>query len=503
VVLSGSRRQRLLQNLAAFVVGTATVAAFAPLGFWFLAPLALAVLFFLWRDAHPRRAFVLGWWYGAGLLGFGLFWLRVSLAEFGGIPLPLAVIAALALSLALSLFPAIAGALCAWLSPGGWRRSAFAAPAAWVLVEWLRQWVLTGLPWLQLGYSQIDGPLGGIAPLAGVLGVTLSVALVAGWLAALAGRDGPRTLGISVMLLIFAAALFRLHHWTEPAGERFSAALLQGNIPQDEKWLEGNLMPTINRYLEMTEAHAHHRLIVWPEAAVPAMADDVNHLLLDPLQQFATARDTTVLMGILFYEEENDAFFTSMLALDEQRARYDKRHLVPFGEYFPLGFLWKDALRGLATIGEDFTPGSAPTPLLQVGPWPVAASVCYEVLFGEETRQALPEAQFLVNVSNDGWFGDSLGPHQHLEIARMRALETGRWLLRATNTGITAVIDAGGRVTHRLPQFRRGVLEAEVEPRSGATPYVRWGEWPALGLMALLGLWARYGPGRKAGAPAG
>ena len=374
MVRSGLRRQRLLQNLAAFVVGTATVAAFAPFGFWFLAPLALAVLFFLWRDAHPRRAFALGWWYGAGLLGFGLFWLRVSLAEYGGIPLPLAVIAALALSLALSLFPAIAGALCAWLSPGGWRRSAFAAPAAWVLVEWLRQWVLTGLPWLQLGYSQIDGPLGGIAPLAGVLGVTLSVALVAGWLAALAGRDGPRTLGVSVMLLIFAAALFRLHHWTEPAGDRFSAALLQGNVPQDEKWLEGNLMPTINRYLEMTEAHAHHRLIVWPEAAVPAMADDVNHLLLEPLQQFATARDTTVLMGILFYEEANDAFFTSMLALDEQRARYDKRHLVPFGEYFPLGFLWKDALRGLATIGEDFTPGSAPTQLLQVGPRPVPAS---------------------------------------------------------------------------------------------------------------------------------
>ncbi len=237
------RHLHLLRPLTAFSAGSASVLAFAPFGFWFLGPLCLGVLFLLWRDESPRRAFFLGWVYGAGQFGFGLFWVRVSLAEFGGLPLPLAVIAALLLALAMALFPAIAGALTAWLSEGGWRRLAFAAPAAWLLVEWLREWVLTGLPWLQLGYSQVDSPLAGLAPLGGVLGVTLAGALIAGWLTTLSLRRAPRTLPISALLLISAGALLRGHDWTQPDGAAFRAALLQGNIPQDEKWMDGNLIP--------------------------------------------------------------------------------------------------------------------------------------------------------------------------------------------------------------------------------------------------------------------
>lgn len=478
---------------AAVAAGAASVAGFAPFSYWPVAIAGLAVLFSLWHRATAREAFILGWLYGFGLYGFGFFWVRVSIADYAGAPLPLAVASALLLASAMALYPAAAGTLAVRLAAHGWRRPAFAAPATWTLAEWLRGWLFTGFPWLQLGYSQIDGPLSGVAPLGGVLAVTLAVALTAGWIAALAHRETPRHLALSIGLLAFGAGALRHHEWTQEDGAGFRAALLQGNVPQEEKWQPGNLVPTIDRYLEMTGAHADNDLIVWPEAAIPALAHEIEDMVLQPLQDFAIRQDATIVLGILYGDESSGRYFTSLLSLARERDRYDKRHLVPFGEYFPLGFLWKDVLRGLATIGEDFTAGTAPAPLIRAGPWQLGTSICYEILFGEEIREALPEAQVLVNVSNDGWFGDSLGPHQHLEVARMRALETGRYLLRATNTGITAVIDPLGEVIRRLPQFHKGVLTANIEPRTGLTPYGHWGEWPALAIALLLGFWPRYG----------
>jgi len=481
-------------TLAAFG-GAATVLAYAPFGWWPLAPIGLTLLFWLWRDVGPRRAFVLGWAWGFGLYAFGLFWVRISIAVYGGAPLALAVSAALALAAAMAVFHGAAGALTAWLvRTPDWRRLVFAAPAAWTLTEWLREWAFTGFPWLQIGYSQIDSPLAGLAPLSGVLGVTLGLAFIVGWLAALADPRTPRMLAASLVLLVFGAGMLRGETWTRPAGEPFRAALLQGNISQDEKWRPGNLIPTIDHYMDLTRKYGDGAdLIVWPEAAVPATADELEDLLLQPLQAFAGQEGQVILQGILFHEEPGERYYTSLLALDGGRDRYDKRHLVPFGEYFPLGHLWKDTLRGLATVGEDFTPGEAAQPLVHAGRWDIGVSICYEILFGEEIREALPQARFLVNVSNDGWFGDSLGPHQHLEIARMRALETGRYLLRATNTGITALIDDTGAIVDRLPQFEHGGLVVDVEPREGVTPYARWGNWPAITLGILLAVWGRYG----------
>lgn len=481
--------------------GAATVLAFSPFGWWPLAPAGLALLFWLWRDAGPRRAFLIGWAWGFGLFAFGLFWVRVSIAVYGGAPLSLAVGAALLLAAGMATFHGAAGALAVWLvRTPGWRRAVFAAPAAWTLAEWAREWFFTGFPWLQLGYSQIDSPLAGLAPLGGVLGVTLGLAFIAGWLAALSDPRTPKSLAASLVLLLLGAALLRGESWTRPAGEAFTVALLQGNIPQEEKWRAGNLLPTIDQYLDLTRQFSDRaELIVWPEAAIPTTADELEELLLEPLQAFTEREGKTLLQGILFHEEPGGRYFTSVLALDGGRDRYDKRHLVPFGEYFPLGYLWKDSLQGLATVGEDFTPGTADKPLVHAGGRTLGVSICYEILFGEEIRDAVPEAQALVNVSNDGWFGDSLGPHQHLEIARMRALETGRYLMRATNTGISALIDDQGRILDQLPQFVRGGLVGEVEPREGLTPYGRWGNWPVVALGLLLAGWGRYGRGRSAG----
>jgi apolipoprotein N-acyltransferase len=477
----------------AAAAGAASVVGFAPFGLWPVVFAGLALLFLLWRRATAREAFILGGLYGIGLYGIGFFWVRISIADFGGAPLPFAVASALLLASAMALYPALAGAVAARLTAAGWRRLVFAAPATWTCAEWLRGWLFTGFPWLQLGYSQIDAPLSGLAPIGGVLGVTLAVALTSGWIAALADRSAPRQLALSVVLLVFGAWALKGHEWTQSGGAPLRTALLQGNIVQEEKWLAGNLLPTIDRYLAMTEAHADSDLIIWPEAAIPALAHEIEDMVLEPLQDFAIRHDAAIVLGILYFDSPAEHYYTSLLSLDHGRDRYDKRHLVPFGEYFPLGFLWKDALRGIATVGEDFTAGTAPAPVIRAGQWRLGTSICYEILFGEEIRQALPRAQVLVNVSNDGWFGDSLGPHQHLEIARMRALETGRYLLRATNTGITAVIGPHGEVIRRIPRFRKGSLTADVEPRAGLTPYGRWGEWPALGIAVLMGFWARYG----------
>lgn len=480
------------QAVAALAAGAASVLAFAPFGAWPLAPVALALLFLLWNEASPRRAFVIGWAFGMGLFSFGLFWVRISISVYGGAPEAFAVAAALALAAFMAAFHGLAGALAARLTrPGTWQRAAFAAPAAWTLLEWVRGWLFTGFPWLQLGYSQIDGPLAGLAPLGGVLGVTLGVALVAGWAAALAVRGAPRALAISLGLLVLGSLLARDHSWTHPDGEPIRVTLIQGNVAQEDKWAVDSLYPTAEIYLELTGDRQNSDLIIWPEAALPAFADEIEDTLLTPIQDWAREHGNTVLLGALFRDPDDEHYFTSMLSLNEDRDRYDKRHLVPFGEYFPLGFLWKDAVRGLATMSEDFTAGDADKPLLDAGPWPVGGSICYEILFGEEVRQAMPEARMLVNVSNDGWFGDSLGPHQHLEIARMRALENGRELLRATNTGITAVVGPDGRVRERLPQFERGALETEVQPRAGLTPYSRWGGLPVIVLSLLLAIQTR------------
>ncbi|MEN8175171.1 MAG: apolipoprotein N-acyltransferase, partial [Pseudomonadota bacterium] len=493
--------------IAATGAGALSVTAFAPFGAWPLAHLALALLFYLWSDATPRGALALGWLFGFGLFSFGIFWVRISLGDNGGIPFPLAVLAALLLAAFLGLYPALAGWLAARFStPGSAQRLLLAAPAAWVALEFLREYLLTGFPWLNLGYSQIDAPLASLAPLFGVHGITLALALSAGVLVELSRRvrkRQPRFVIALIALLVTGGYLLQRPgnlSWTRPAGPAVSVALLQAAIPQREKWQPENLVSTLAWYTRMTRVHEDADLILWPESAVPAFAHEVEELLLAPLDSLAASTRTTLVLGLLVQEE--DRYYNSLLSISAdasaqpRRDWYHKRHLVPFGEYFPLGWLWKDALSGVATLGEDFSPGPSTRPLLAVNGLQAGASICYEAVFGAEIADALPQAAFLINVSNDAWFGDSVGPPQHLEIARMRALETGRYLLRATNTGITAVVGPDGHIVHRLPQFEPGVLRAEIQPLAGSTGYVRWGSWPVAVMLAAMLLLSWVGRGR-------
>jgi apolipoprotein N-acyltransferase len=476
------------QELAALSLGALLVLAFAPFGQGWLAPLLIALLFHLLYTAHrPARAARLGYAFGLGLLGPGVFWLRISIDQFGGVPSWMALLFTLLFIAGVALFFALAGALSAWLRVGRGRGffMLVAAPLAWLLAELLRAYLFTGFPWLSLGYSQIDLPPAGFAPLLGVFGVGLLVSLSAGLLNL---WRSPWALPLLGVLWLTGYGLAGMD-WTRARGEPLPVALVQGNVPQSQKWLPSQFLPSLARYRKLSDQAPEARLLVWPETAIAAFDDRVRDSVLDPLAMQMWGRGADLLAGIVARAPDG-RYFNAMLGLGiSGRQAYYKRHLVPFGEYLPLRPLLQPLLDFLSIPMSHFSPGDGRGRTLRLAGYRVGVDICYEDAFGDEVIQALPRAAFLVNASNDAWFGDSLAPHQHLQIARMRALETGRWLLRATNTGITALIGPHGRVRQRLPQFRAGVLRGRIQPMQGATPYVRWGDAP-LGAGALLStLW--------------
>lgn len=491
-------------DLTALLAGAGTLLGFAPFGLGLLPLFTLAVLFWLWLDQTPGRAFRSGWLFGLGLMAFGLYWVKLSVCvasagacEQSGAFELLAIVIAAGFVLLISLFHGLAGWLARKLLDWfGTSRTAVDAgipllvvfPAIWVLLEWLRGWILTGFPWLSLGYSQIDLPSAGLATALGVYGLSWLVAFAAGLLL-LARRIWPL-----VLLVALGASGWALGQlsWTEPAGEPFQASLVQGNFEQKTKWQRKMLLPTIERYLDLTAQVPASRLVIWPETAMPTFDTRVEDGLLRPLHAEGVQLGRDLLLGIPVLEADG-RYFNAMINLGQSgRSVYYKRHLVPFGEYLPL----KDLLQPFIDLFElpmsDFSPGDAERPLLRLAGHAVGISICYEDAFGAETIQALPEAAFLINTSNDAWFGDSVAPPQHLEIARMRALETGRFLLRATNTGLTAIIGPKGELVDLAPQFEVAVLTGEVQPLRGLTPFARWGNWPIVGLLmlslALLGV---------------
>jgi len=485
--------------LAAFALGTATVPGFAPAGFAVLPFLTAAGLLWLWQQAAtPRRAAALGFAFGMGLFLAGVSWVYISLHEFGAMPAPLAAVATLLFCAFLALYPALVGYLQARSRVPLAGRQLLLIPALWMLSEWLRDWIFTGFPWLALGYSQADTPLAGYAALAGVFALSWLIWISAALLLALLRSKG-RMAALAGLALVFGAGYgLKQIEWTPPLGAPITVSLLQGNIPQEMKWDEARFAATVQLYQRMA-ADAPAQLTILPETAIPRFLDRLDPELLRALGQTARAHGGDLLLG-LPVRDASGRYYNSVLSLGSAPTqRYDKIHLVPFGEFIPPGFGW--VLAVLKIPLSDFTRGSlAQTPFVLAGQ-KVAVNICYEDAFGEEISRVLPEATLLVNVSNIAWFGDSLAPPQHLQIAQLRALETGRTMLRATNSGMTAIIDHRGRITAALAPFTRGVLNGVAQGRSGATPYVRWGNAPLAALALLIcGLLALRR--RKAAAPA-
>ncbi len=483
----------ILRGFAALVLGAGTVAGFAPLELFPLPLLTLALLFRLWHGASARQAAQLGFVFGLGMFLAGISWVYVSMHEFGGMPAWLAALAAFLFCSFMALYPALAGYVFARLRCGGRFCDALVGAASWTLTEWLRGGLFTGFPWLALGYAQTPpSPFAGFAPLFGVYGVGFFVALSAVlWGLTFAGpaSSGPRRWGVPLgvtALLLAAGQGLRTVEWTQPAGPAFSVSLLQGNIEQSLKWQPGRLIDSMDTYRHLATGHPA-QLIVLPETALPLLLDQLPHDYVEALRASTTDAAGDVLFGIAAQDERGRYYNSAVAVTDERVQAYRKHHLVPFGEFVPPAFAWTLALMRIPM--SNFSPGPAKQSPLELGGQRVAVNICYEDLFGEEIIRALPQATVLVNLSNTAWFGRSLAQPQHLQIARLRALETGRMMLRATNTGMTAIIDVQGRTRQVLPPFTRAALHGEVRGYQGMTPYARWGNGLVL-LIAFFGLWA-------------
>ena len=479
--------------LASAASGALLACAFAPLAWWPLAILCPAALMGLWQGRTPRVAARLGFWFSAATFAAGTYWLYTSLHTFGGAPIWIAFALMLALAAIMGAYHALLGWFVArFLPQTGALRWLVGLPSAWLLIEWWRGWFLTGFAWLSLGYSQTDTWLSGFAPVAGVYGVSALLLVSAGALVTLA-RGGPRARLAAVAVLIVPWALgyaLKGVEWTQERGHPVGVAVIQGAIPQDQKWLDANHDTTLRLYRNLTARALGTPLIVWPESAPPDLANN----LLDYLEAEYTmtkARGSALVMGVVrAADDDQDVYYNSVLTINAQGPHwYNKSHLVPFAEFFPVPGFVRSWLRLANLPYEDFTRGAPNQPPLPAAGLKFAATICYEDAYGSSQLAVLRDADALVNVTNDAWFGNSSARHQHFQIARMRAIEAGRFMVRAANDGISAVIGPHGEVIARAPEFTPYVLRALITARVGIPPYGHVGNWPIL-LLALAGVGA-------------
>jgi len=487
----------ILRLLAAAAAGAALAAAFAPLSLWWLAILSPAALFWLWQGATPRHAALVGFSYGAGTFSVGTYWLYISVHQFGEAPLGVALLLLIGLVAIMSLYFALLGQLVARLLPArGVLRWLVGLPAAWGFIEWWRGWFLSGFGWLSLGYSQTDTWLAALAPIGGVPLLSGLLLLMAGALVTLLlGNARERAVAAAALVVPWIAAFaLRGVEWTRPSGDPVSVAIVQGAIPQDQKWQADNRDATLEIYRKLNKQVLGSRLIVWPEAAAPDLANNMVPYLRQLAGDLGPA-GSELLIGVLRAERagtergSETQYFNSVLALGAEIGWYDKRHLVPFAEFFPVPGFVRSWLRMMSLPYSDFTHGAAQDVPLRAGGLSLAVTICYEDAYATSQLPMLRASDALVNVTNDAWFGRSSARHQHLQISRLRAIESQRFLLRAANDGISAVVDPRGRISARAPEFEASVLRAEIQPRSGQTPYMRTGNWPTILLFcALVGL---------------
>ncbi|ELR64356.1 Apolipoprotein N-acyltransferase [Photobacterium marinum] len=479
--------QTLGRLLPAAPAGALTTLSFAPYNHWYLAPVSLFAFFYLLQNQTVKRSALIGFLWGLGLFGTGISWVHVSIDTFGGMPKIASLFLMSMLIGYLALFPAAFGALFNRFNRGRpFHQLLLSGPVLWLLLDWFRGWFLTGFPWLWMGYSQIDSPLASIAPILGVEGITLALILCsAALVAALSYRNWkPLLIPVAIMIIsTFTGAI----KWVTPAPEKsVDVALIQGNISQAMKWLPSQRWPTLMKYTDLTRENWDADIIIWPEAAIPALETQVPSFLQN-LDSAARYNKTTVITGVLD-QKPNGEYFNNILTLGMNEAssykyetanRYSKHHLLPFGEFVPFGELLRPLAPFFNLPMSSFSRGEFIQPNLEASGYSLAPALCYEIAFSEQVRQNVSQdTELLLTLSNDAWFGKSIGPFQHMEIAQMRSLELGKPLLRATNNGVTGVVDHTGRIVQQIPQFETAVLRTTVVPTEGLTPYTTLGSWP-------------------------
>ena len=491
----------LLVLVSATVAGALVTLSLAPFDIWPAGILSCTLYVYLLSTCSPRQGLWRGWLYGLGMFGSGVSWVYVSIHVHGHADIPLAV----GLTALFCAGLALLQALFAWCYtlfvrplPGG---MLVGFPALWVLFEWLRDWLLTGFPWLYLGYAHIETSISGWAPITGVFGLSFICALT-GTCLFLAWRSRKliacTTYAVILITLWGGGEILKSTQWVARASEKpLRVAIVQPNVPQENKWDPRWYRPILRQLRDATDPVLGHDIVIWPESAIPNYYQHAQDFL-EPMSRRAAAANTTLITGIPFRPFDDDIYYNSIAVLGYGEGVYHKQRLVPFGEYVPL----ENALRGLIDFFDlpmsAFSPGPEEQKPLQAGAYRIAPFICYEIVYGSLVAKSARDADLLITISNDSWFGDSIGPWQHLQIAQMRGRENGRFVLRGTNNGISAIIDHQGRIVKRTDQFEATTLTGEAEVMLGSTPFSSFGNTPIIAgcfsvllLMALmyLGFW--------------
>lgn len=482
---------RLLQwkwEILAPLFGVILTLAFAPYDFGYFALVSLVFFYSFCLKSSPARAALRGYLFGLGLFGFGIWWVYVSIHDFGGgDPISSGLLTLLLVTL-WSVFPALTALLSSqvMVMTGVWFRI-LAVALIWVAVEYFRgYWLLNGFPWLQIAYSQLNTPLAGYAPIVGVYGIGFFLAISAIVLVEIWRKKLAPLHGLILLAAIWGNGWFLQDvQWTQAAGQPIKVTLVQGNIDQSQKWQSDQQLNTLNLYQQLTEQHWDSDVIIWPETAIPAFLEDVKEFYLEPLAKIARDKGVDLVVSLPSSGVGN-TYYNSVLSLTEMNSLYHKNHLLPFGEYLPLQPLSGWVLDQLQIPLGDFAAGNDRQPLLKAGGHAFVTTICYEDVFAELVNRQVDKAAYLVNVTNDAWFGDTSQPHQHMQMAQMRALETGRYLLRATNTGLTGFVTPNGKISKQAPLFTTTTLTDSITPMMGITPYVHLGDpWIFAGMFSL------------------
>lgn len=473
------RTQTLSHYLSLLVAGALFPLSLAPFSFWPIAIISLAVLFYNLLQRSARDAFKRSATFGLGMFGTGVSWVFVSMYVYGDISVFLALIGTFLFCFFNSMFFALPFMLCAFISK---RNNLWlvALPAIWVLSEWYRSWLFTGFPWLYAGYSHTDTWLSGWGPVGGVLLLSYFTALVA---AALAFIQLQKNLSVSLTTIGLVAALFlsglslQKINWTQPAKNPVSVALIQPNVDQSDKWSPGMRSQILQNLISQTQPYWGTDIIVWPEGAIPVLYTQVSDFL-NLIHQQALDNKTALITGLPSNSKPEGPYYNSMLALGEGNGIYNKTRLVPFGEYVP----FESVIRGLNNFFDlpmsSFSLGNRYQKPLNAAGVNLSTAICYEIAYPDLVARNTRNTNILITVSNDAWFGDSIAPSQHMQMARMRAIENAKPVIRGTNNGITAMIDHRGKVISQLDQFTVGVLTGKVSSHVGETPFSKYASWP-------------------------
>jgi apolipoprotein N-acyltransferase len=475
------------------LLGALSVLSFAPFNYHYISLISLSGLFYIWYKLNNARwGFLSGLFFGLGLFCFGISWIYISLNLYGGMPAWLAYLSTFLFCLFLAFFIGIVG----WLSSHR-KSNFFLIPFIWTLFEWIRGWFLTGFPWLTIGYSQVpSSPLVGFLPVIGIYGATFIVTLLA-LILSLVLRDKNKHSQLiklsAIGFVLLSGQLLKNIEWTDRIGEPVTVSLIQGNIAQDIKWQKETVSQTLNTYQALIQK-TKGQIILLPETALPLLLEYIPTTFKESILRHTSKQQSHILMGAI--ERQDTKYFNVVLNLKNDSSQvYRKSHLVPFGEFIPLKFIFQYIYTHYLNMPmNDLSRGSVHQAPMAIGNQKIAFNICYEDVFGEEIIQALPSATLIANVSNDAWYGRSIAAYQHLQFSQARAIETGRMVIRSTNTGATAIIDEHGILIETLPEFTEGVLEGSVQGFKNATPYVLLGNWPIISLcfIALLGWFMRH-----------